>query len=281
MAVAGTGDDRWPYAVAESTLAVTVAGLLVPLRVLAPGGTATDLSVLAAIFSLVGAPAALLAGEYADRTGNRRLVIVAGLAVGALALAGFPLLASAKLVILTNAILALGLAAVTPVAMMLVGEAAEREWNGRIARLSAVQRYGGTVGLVVGTAWIVGLTAVVAVDTGRRSLFVVGLGVVRPVASVGLVLVGGLLAVVGGSWAFLAVAGTAIVSRLTGKATRGAVPGTYAAVGAVASAAGNLLGSVLAGRGFGLAFGVAAAFVAASGVLVVVSRGLSSPAAGA
>ncbi|MFB6137833.1 MAG: hypothetical protein ABEJ42_05755 [Halobacteriaceae archaeon] len=79
-----------------------------------------------------------------------------------------------------------------------------------------------------------------------------------------------LLAVVGLTWAYVAVAGTTVVSRLAPAADRGEVLGAYAALAALGGGAGSLLGGWLATRGFSTAFAGAALLVfAGAGVLLL------------
>lgn len=443
-------DDRWLYSLAISAVASSVAGLLVPLYLVHIGGGAAQLGVNAALSSLVGAPAAVLAGRYADRTGNRRGIVLVSLTVAAVALVVLPLIETIPVVILANAVLAFSLAAIGPVVTMLVVEdAAENEWNDRIARLNTLQGWGATGGLVLGTVWLVGVGTVLSVGVTQETLFVLGglfgvaaavlafrslprqaeLGVgprrsnriatlisrtsrsvrddsfsfgtnriywaarslspgrlrelrrslptalwlyflaaflfftgfavfwaplpvflaekaslgsgaifalylvnnvastvlyddagtlatrhdVRLVqgsalglratafAAVGvlgvvgasflstggvgpLTVVAAVLSLVGVSWAFIAVTGTAIVSKFAPKADRGAVLGLYAALAAISGAFGGLLGGWVASRAFDLAFAVAAVLVVAGGVLLLSARqisGVRSPATSA
>lgn len=433
--------ESWLYALALSAVASAVAGLLVPLYIVRLGGGAAQLGVSAALASLVGAPGAVLAGRYADRTGKRRGIVVAALAVSALALAALPVLRSVPAVIAVNAVLSVALASISPVlTMLVVGDAPESDWAGRIARLNTFQGYGATVGLVLGTVWTLSVGALIAVgptqatlfglaalfgvasavlaarslpadarlDVGRRpsgriatalarnnrtvrdatfwfgtnrlfwasrsltwarlrrfrsdlptalwvyfvaaTLFFTGfatfwaplplyladvakldsgaifaLYLVNNVGSAGLyglagrfstshdvrivqggalsvraasfvgvgvlgafggavvgggpaslLAVGVLVAVVGVTWAFIAVAGTAIVSRLAPKRVRGGVLGAYAAISAVAGSVGALLGGWIASRSFEAAFFVAGGLVVAGGVLVFSARRLSA-----
>jgi len=166
-------DDRWLYALAVSAVASSVAGLLVPLYLVRIGGGAAQLGVNAALSSLVGAPAAVLAGRYADRTGNRRGVVIAALTVAAFALVALPLIHTIAAVIVVNAVLAFSLAAVGPVVTMLVvGDTPESQWSARIARLNTLQGYGSTGGLVLGTVWTVVVGAVLVVGVTQLTLFV-------------------------------------------------------------------------------------------------------------
>ncbi|MDY6764380.1 MAG: MFS transporter, partial [Halobacteria archaeon] len=73
--------DQWLYSLAILAIASSVAGLLVPLYIVRLGGGATQLGISAALSALVGAPSAILAGWYADRTGNRRDIVLIALFV--------------------------------------------------------------------------------------------------------------------------------------------------------------------------------------------------------
>lgn len=435
--------DRWLYALSCSAVASSVAGLLVPLYVVHLGGGPGALGVSASLSSLVGAPGAILAGRYADRTGDRRGVIVAALGVAALALVVLPFLRSVWPVIAVYAVLAFALAAISPVVTMLVvADTPEQQWNERIARLNVFQGYGSTLGFVLGTVWTVGVAVVATPEIVQESLFAVAaafgvsaaalaarslprhdarqvgprranrvaailsrtsrnapdatfsygtnrlfwatrslslarlrrLGADLPptlwlyfgaafcfftgfsvfwaplplyldtnlgfssgmvfalylvnnaastllfgsagrlssshdvrlvqsgalglraaafvgVAGVGLLgadalsgtfgalaAIGALLFVVGVTWAFIAVAGTAIVSRFAPAGARGSILGTYAALAAVAGAVGGLLGGWVAASSFGVAFVVAAGLCVVGAIGVYGARRLSTGA---
>ncbi|MFB6142233.1 MAG: MFS transporter [Halorientalis sp.] len=77
------------------------------------------------------------------------------------------------------------------------------------------------------------------------------------------------LALVGATWAVIAVVGTAIVTRLAPVALRAEAIGVYTALSAVAGGAGGFLGGALAGVSYTLAFGVAGALVLAGGAIVL------------
>ncbi|MFC4359983.1 MFS transporter [Halobium salinum] len=85
----------------------------------------------------------------------------------------------------------------------------------------------------------------------------------------GLVGVGALFAVVGVTWAVIAVTGTGLVSRLAPADTRGEALGAYTAVGGVGGGVGSALGGVAAeGVGYLGAFVAAALLVLAAAGLV-------------
>lgn len=164
--------DRWLLALTTSTLSSGIAGLLVPLYIVRLGGGAAQLGLSAALSSLVGAPGAILAGRYADRTGNRRRVVLLALGGSALALSVLPLLQSVPVVIVINAALAFAIAAIAPVVtMLIVDDAPESAWNTRIARLNQFQGYGTTLGFVVGTAWLVGAGGILSTAAMQGVLF--------------------------------------------------------------------------------------------------------------
>jgi MFS family permease len=430
-------DDGWLYALGLASVASGVAGLLVPLYLVRIGAGAPALGVSAALASLVSAPGGVFAGRYADRTGNRRGVVLVALAVLAATVAVFPFLRSVSAVIAVNALLGFALAAVGPVVTMLVvAGTPEDRWNGRIARLNTFQGYGSTVGLVIGTAWTGTVASVASPGVAQRSLFgfaaavglvsvalarrsmprpdgfdvgprrsgrvaaivadsnrrvrdatfafgsnriywglrsmtrlrlddlrrslptalwvyfaaafvfftgfatfwaplplyltdvgfasgpvfalylvnnvasavlfegagrvsarydvrlvqggalglratafvgvsvlgVLGIGATSGGETPALIAVAGLLAVVGLTWAFIAVAGTTIVTRHAPGRSRGAVLGTYAALSAVGGSLGSLLGGAIAAVSFVLAFAVAAGLVFAGGGLVLLAR---------
>jgi MFS family permease len=93
--------------------------------------------------------------------------------------------------------------------------------------------------------------------------------------SVGLVTAGVGLAAIGVTWAFIAVVGTAIVTRLAPPSVRGEVLGVHTALGAVAGGAGGVLGGWVASFGYLVAFGVAGGLVLAGAALVLSLRVLS------
>lgn len=180
---------RWLLAWAVGAVAFGGASLLVPLYVVALGGTAVDLGVLAALAAFVGAPGALVVGRIADRTGRYRAFVVGTLAVVTATLALLPFVDTIALVVLGNAVVWFAFAAAAPAINLLavVGHP-ERAWGGRIATLNRSQGYGWAGGLVLGTAWTAVGGQLLALDVlaTQRSFFVacaVGAGVATVAAS--------------------------------------------------------------------------------------------------
>lgn len=108
---------------------------------------------------------------------------------------------------------------------------------------------------------------------GRGLLFVIvgGLGA----HSLGLGSGGVLLALLGVTWAAIAVLGTAIVTRLAPTSVRGESLGVYTAIIAVAGGVGGLLGGWVATIGYLAAFGAAGGLVVLGAILVASIRVLS------
>ncbi|WP_254763261.1 MFS transporter [Natrinema marinum] len=100
---------------------------------------------------------------------------------------------------------------------------------------------------------------------------VAGAGLAVAFGTVGL-----LLALLGVTWAGIAVVGTAIVTRLAPPDARGEVLGAYVALGAVGGGLGGVLGGWVATFGYAAAFAVAGGLVLAGAVLVASLESISS-----
>mgnify|MGYP002761006096 CR=1 FL=1 len=111
---------RWLSAWGLAAVAFGGASLIVPLYVVELGGGAFVLGLLFASSSFGGVPGALALGNLADRTGKRRIFVLAAIAVTAATMVAIPLLDSILAVILANVLLWLGFAAATPVLTLLV-----------------------------------------------------------------------------------------------------------------------------------------------------------------
>jgi MFS family permease len=182
-AVDTPADDRWLYAWATGYAAVGGASLLLPLYALSLGADAFYVGLMASTAAFAGVPGALLWGRLAGRTGRRRPFILVALVATALVLLVSPFISSPAALVVVNAALWFVVSAAAPVLNLVVVEGVgQSEWDGRIARLNALQGYGWLAGLVVGTVW----TGVAPqLDIGpviaQRSLLA-GLGVLAIVA---------------------------------------------------------------------------------------------------
>ncbi len=147
-------DTRWLYAWAVGSVALGGASLLVPLYVVALGGTAVDLGLLASSAAFVGAPGALIVGRIADKTGKKRPFVLGGLVLMTAGLVAVALVDSILAVIAANAAIWFAAGAIGPVlSLLVVAGAAEQTWSDRYATLNAFQGYGWAGGLVLGVIW--------------------------------------------------------------------------------------------------------------------------------
>lgn len=164
---------RWLPAWGLASVAFGGSSLIVPLYVVALGGDAFELGVLFATASFVGVPGALVFGNLADRTGKRRIFVLASMATTVTTVLAIPLLESIPLVVVANAVLWLGFAAAVPVLTLLIvtGEP-ENEWSSRIALLSKFQGVGWALGLALGLVVITGGGLVTDPVTAQRVFFV-------------------------------------------------------------------------------------------------------------
>lgn len=175
--------ERWLFAWGFAAVAFGGASLIVPLYVVELGGDAFVLGVLFASASFVGVPGALVFGGLADRTGRRRVFVLAAMAIALATLIVMPLLESLPAIIVVNALLWLGFAAALPVLTLLVvaGEP-ETTWASQVARLNVYQGGGWVAGLGLGLLVVFGGTAVSTALVAQRAFLVtcagaVGIGV--------------------------------------------------------------------------------------------------------
>ena len=146
--------ERWLYGWGLGSVAFGGASLVVPLYVVALGGGPFVLGVLAAVAAIVGVPAALGSGRIADRTGNRRGIVLAMLALVAVGIAVIPLTDQVVPVVIANGAIWFAFAAATPVLTLLaVTDAPESMWSERIALLNQYQGVGWALGLLLGAVW--------------------------------------------------------------------------------------------------------------------------------
>jgi MFS family permease len=165
--------ERWLFGWGLGSIALGGASLVVPLYVVDLGGGPFVLGVLAAVAAVVGVPAALGAGRIADRTGNRRGIVLAMLALVAVSIGIIPLLDGVGPVIAANGAIWFAFAAATPVMTLLaVADAPERAWSERIALLNQYQGVGWAFGLLLGAVWTAFGSRLLPPDAVIRWLFV-------------------------------------------------------------------------------------------------------------
>lgn len=176
---------RWLTAWLLTAIAFGGASLIVPLYLVELGGTAFDLGILFATSSFIGVPGALVFGGLADTTGNRRVFVLAAMAITVVTMLAIPALTNRWAVVLVHAFLWMGFAAAIPVLTLLVvtGEP-EAAWSNLIARLNKFQGIGWALGLFIGFVVITAGSTVLETVRAQRLFFLVCAGS----AGVGLVL---------------------------------------------------------------------------------------------
>ncbi|OYR38671.1 MFS transporter [Halorubrum sp. Eb13] len=165
--------ERWLYGWGLGSVAFGGASLVVPLYVVELGGGPFVLGVLAAVAAVVGVPAALGAGRIADRTGKRRPIVLAMLALVAVGIGVIPLTDRLTPVIVANGAIWFAFAAATPVLTLLaVADVPESAWSERIALLNQYQGVGWALGLLLGAVWTGVGGRLLPAETVIRWLFV-------------------------------------------------------------------------------------------------------------
>ena len=144
----------WLYAWGLGSVALGGASLIVPLYVVALGGTPFTLGVLAAVAAFVGVPGALVFGRLSDRTGRRRGSVLGALGLVTAMLLLLPAVESIAVVVAANGAIWFAFAAATPVlTVFAVTDAQPESWGSRIAQLNKYQGVGWAVGLLLGAGW--------------------------------------------------------------------------------------------------------------------------------
>lgn len=164
--------ERWLAAWGVGSVALGGASLLVPLYIVELGANPFMLGILAASAAFISAPGALVLGKLADRTGKRRVFVLASLTTVTVALLVIPFISSIPLIIGLNALVWFAVAAAAPVLNLLVTiDVPETEWQSRFALLNKYQGWGWAGGLVLGVTWTTVMTRMVSPLLAQRTLF--------------------------------------------------------------------------------------------------------------
>lgn len=164
--------DRWLLAWGSGSVALGAGSLLLPLYFVSLDGGAVGLGLLAGVGAAAGAPGAILAGRFADRTGRRRPVVLSAIALAAAVMAVSPFVRTAGILVLANGVLWFAAGAAAPVLTLLVTAGHEEEaWSERFATLNAYGGWGWAGGLVLGTVWTTMGGVLGAPAFAQRTLF--------------------------------------------------------------------------------------------------------------
>lgn len=164
--------ERWLAAWGVGSAALGGASLLVPLYIVKLGANPFALGILAASAAFISAPGALVLGEFADRTGKRRIFVLASLTTVTAALLVIPFISSILLIIGLNALVWFAAAAAAPILNLLVTiDVPEAEWQSRFALLNKYQGWGWAGGLVLGVTWTTVMAQTVSPLLAQRTFF--------------------------------------------------------------------------------------------------------------
>ena len=177
-------DDRWLRAWAVGYAAVGGASVLLPLYALSLDGGAFLVGLMASTAAFAGVPGAVLWGRIAGKAGRRRPFVLFALVATAAVLLVSPLLRSPVALVAANAALWFAVTAASPVLNLVVVEGVEQSaWDGRIARLNALQGWGWLAGLLVGTVWTAAAPRLGYTVVSAQRTLLTGLGLLAVAAT--------------------------------------------------------------------------------------------------
>jgi MFS family permease len=134
--------------------AVSAISTLVPLSILALGGSVIDVGFAAVAYSLALVPAPLVWGYVCDVTGSRRKVIVLAVAILLASTVTMYLFDSISTIVLAFAAIAHATGMVSPASNLLIMESLPKaEWDRGYATLYWYSTVGTMLGLAAGMVW--------------------------------------------------------------------------------------------------------------------------------
>jgi MFS family permease len=154
-AKASKADERWYISFLFSKLAGGASAPLVPLFVITVlGGGVGEVTLAVVSVSVATVPAFVLWGEYTDKRGKRKLPIVVGTALMAVAFVVMTVSRDMPTFILGNVLYGFFLAATVPSSTILIMERnPEPEWGRAVGRFSKVSGIGWMLGMVLGAVF--------------------------------------------------------------------------------------------------------------------------------
>ncbi len=167
--------SRWFYSYLPQGMAGGATSPLIPLFVVALGGSLADVGIIAAATSIASVPAFVLWGWLSDRMKRRKVFLLLGFVGTAVSFFAMALGFDLSQFYLANLLIGFLGAASAPVGAVLVMETTEREqWPNRLAFMSQLTGVGWIVGLSVGVIWLTIGPALVSNLGAMRGLFVIG-----------------------------------------------------------------------------------------------------------
>ncbi|QKY19157.1 MFS transporter [Halolamina sp. CBA1230] len=179
------GDDRWLRAWAVGYAAVGGSSVLLPLYALSLDAGAFLVGLMASTAAFAGVPGAIVWGRIAGRANRRRPFVLFALIATAAVLLASPMLRSTIALVVANAALWFAVTAASPVLNLVVVEGFEQSaWDGRIARLNALQGWGWLAGLLVGTVWTAAAPRLGYTPISAQRTLLTGFGLLAVLATV-------------------------------------------------------------------------------------------------
>lgn len=171
----GAGGERWYLSFFFSKMAGGASAPLVPLFVISVLGGGVGAVTLAVVsVSMATVPAFILWGEYTDRNNQRRLPLVVGMAMTALAFVIMGLSDGMLLFVLGNVLYGFFLAATVPTSTVLIMEHnPEPEWGRAVGTFTRVSGMGWMLGMVMGVVWFAVLQGLFPVEVSMRTFMLV------------------------------------------------------------------------------------------------------------
>ncbi|WP_048149764.1 MFS transporter [Palaeococcus ferrophilus] len=147
----GRAKNRWFYSFIPFKVATGGSSVVIPLYVLALGGSGADVGIANAVSGFASMVGSVFWGNLSDRLLRRRVFITLGFASVSAFLALFAITGSLTEFIVMNGIYAFFLATTTSIPVVLVLRSfRKREWNDGLGRFNEVGGWGWLLGLVIG-----------------------------------------------------------------------------------------------------------------------------------
>jgi MFS family permease len=143
---------KWFYTFIPFKFAAGCSSPLIPLLVISLGGTATDISLVASVYSIVSMIFLIIWGRLSDNAQKRKPFLVLGFTGFALLLLVFSFAQSVTHVVFLQVVSAVFAAATVPVSSVYILRSARKEfWDQAIGEFNKISGYAWAFGMLLGT----------------------------------------------------------------------------------------------------------------------------------
>ena len=144
--------NRWFFAFIPYKIAFGVSSVLLPLYVVASGGTVADVGLVVAAFLAASIPASIFWAVLSDRNASRKIFILFAFLSTSITFLLFAISRNAAQLLLFSAIQGFLVTAAIPISGMLVIEGAPKgQWEYQIGLFNFIGGIGWSIGLLFGT----------------------------------------------------------------------------------------------------------------------------------